>query len=802
MKKLHLICNSHIDPVWMWDWEEGLGAAISTFYQAAEFFKEYEYVFCHNEAILYEFIEEHDPALFTEISRLVAEGKWHIMGGWYLQPDCNLPSGEAFVRQIKLGRAYFDEKFGARPTTAINFDSFGHNVGMVQIMKKCGYDSYLFCRPMPNMLDLPDNVFYWVGKDGSKIKAHRFDDDSIYCSSFGHSLDDIKRKISKQPNAEVGVALWGVGNHGGNPSRKDFADIGAWEEEIKGEMEIVHSTPESYFAEVQPTAEWAKSLIPCLIGAYTSMSSIKRKHVEFENALFTTEKLCAVAELRGLYHKNTSAFVAAEKALSALEFHDVGSGTCAADGEKSSLRKADCALDLLKVEYNKAFFAMIGKEKKAGEGEFPFFVFNPQPYAREAVVEMEYLMPDPLGGIVDQYTVTVKCGGEVVPSQCIKELSNINYDRRKRIAVKCTLPAMDILRLDLTVKAEDKAPEIEQPTGDILFKDNCKTVRISRKTGLMESDDLNGKELLTGGAFEPIIYDDNADPWGWDLERIGENGAPMSLSNCKNGPFRGMENVKIVEDGDVLTEVESFFEGASSFVRVSYKIYKNLPYTDVTVDVLWNEKEKALKVKVPSTSNGAFVGQVSFGVEEHEKDGRENPVQRFAAMVEGEKSFVVYNDGAFGFSHEDGATYTTLLRGVAYCAHPIGTLPLIKRNIYIPYVEQGKRIFRFRMSYDDTKTLENNAQAFNNAQLGLNFFPHGEGRNVESVLTVENEAVSLAAFYQEKGKYILRLVNNNDSAQTTKLVLQGKTFNAAFGKYEVKTFVYDGKSLIEKEIWY
>ena len=64
------------------------------------------------------------------------------------------------------------------------------------------------------------------------------------------------------------------------------------------------------------------------------------------------------------------------------------------------------------------------------------------------------------------------------------------------------------------------------------------------------------------------------------------------------------------------------------------------------------------------------------------------------------------------------------------------------------------------------------------------------------------EAVSLAAFYQEKGKYILRLVNNNDSEQTTKLVLQGKTFNAAFGKYEVKTFVYDGKSLIEKEIWY
>ena len=802
MKEVHLICNAHIDPIWQWDWQEGVSAVLSTFQSAVNLAEEFDYVFCHNEVTVYKYVEEYAPALFERIKELVTQGKWHIMGGWYLQPDCNLPSGEAFVRQIKLGREYFEEKFNARPTTAINFDSFGHNIGMVQIMKKCGYDSYLCCRPLVGMMDLPSDVFYWVGQDGSKLKTHRFNDDTIYCSAFGKALGDIKRKVSKQPNAEVGTALWGVGNHGGNPSRQDFADIGAWQEEIKGEMEVVHSTPEKYFAEIQPTAEWEKSLLPCLIGAYTSMSSVKRKHVELENALFTTEKLCALAELRGVYRKTPTAFIAAEKGLSALEFHDVGAGTCAQDGEKSSLRKADCALDLLKAEYNKAFFALIGQEKKAGDGEYPFFVFNPQPYAREAVVEMEYLMPDALEGIVDQYTVTVKCGGKVVPSQCIKELSNINYDRRKRIAVKCELPAMDILRLDLTVKAEDKAPEIEQPTGDIVFQDNCKTVRISRKTGLMESYVLDGKELLAGSAFEPIIYDDNADPWGWHMDKLGKNGVPMSLSNCKKGPFRGMDNIKIIEDGDVLTEVESFFENESSFVRVSYKIYKNLPYTDVTVDVLWNEKEKALKVKIPTSSKGAFVGQGAFAMEEYEKDGNENPVQRFTAIVEEDKSFAVYNDGAFGVSHEDGATYMSLLRGAAYCAHPIGTMPLIKRNIFIPYIEQGKRTFRFRMSYDNTTELENNAQAFNNAQLGLNFFPHGAGVVRENVLTVTNEGVSLAAFYQEKGKYVLRLVNNNESAQTTKIVLQGKSFEATFGKHEVKTLVYDGECFTEKEIWY
>jgi len=157
MKRLHLICNAHLDPVWLWEWEEGAAEAISTFRIAADFCEEfYGFVFNHNEATLYQWVEEYEPALFKRIQRLVASGHWHIMGGWYLQPDCNMPSGESVVRQILLGRAYFREKFGVEPSTAINFDPFGHNRGLVQILAKSGYDSYLFCRP-----------FRQVGADGS-----------------------------------------------------------------------------------------------------------------------------------------------------------------------------------------------------------------------------------------------------------------------------------------------------------------------------------------------------------------------------------------------------------------------------------------------------------------------------------------------------------------------------------------------------------------------------------------------------------------------------------------------------------
>ena len=144
MKKIHLVCNAHLDPMWLWEWEEGAAEAISTFRVAADFCEQYDgFVFNHNEVTLYKWVEEYEPALFQRIQRLVKEGKWHIMGGWYLQPDCNIPCGESIVRQALIGKQYFMEKFGVEPTTAINFDPFGHSRGLVQILAKSGYDSYV-----------------------------------------------------------------------------------------------------------------------------------------------------------------------------------------------------------------------------------------------------------------------------------------------------------------------------------------------------------------------------------------------------------------------------------------------------------------------------------------------------------------------------------------------------------------------------------------------------------------------------------------------------------------------------------
>ena len=129
--------------------------------------------------------------MFADIQRLVRSGKWAITGGWYLQPDCNLPCGEGFVRQIKAGQKYFLEKFGAKPTVATNYDSFGHSLGLVQIMKKCGYRGYLICRPKTvTQFDYPSRFFEWISPDGSSIVVSN---GGSYMSSLGKATEKIKK---------------------------------------------------------------------------------------------------------------------------------------------------------------------------------------------------------------------------------------------------------------------------------------------------------------------------------------------------------------------------------------------------------------------------------------------------------------------------------------------------------------------------------------------------------------------------------------------------------------------------------
>ena len=796
MKKLHLICNAHLDPVWMWDWQEGMTAALSTFYQAAELADEFDYIFCHNEAALYEFIEKHDIKLFERIKELVKLGKWHIMGGWYIQPDCHIPSGEAFVRQIAYGRKYFQEKFGVIPTTAINFDSFGHTVGLVQILKKCGYDSYIVCRPMPEMLALPDNVFNWVGLDGCKIKVCRFEDDTIYCSGLGTAKADILRKVAKQTDKEIGIALWGVGNHGGNPSRKDLREIN---ELIKNaDYEILHSTPENYFADVTPTKEYAKSLDHCLVGCYSSLSTIKTAYSELERKLFNTEKLCAYVDMFYGYKYDHAKFRQAEREMLFIQFHDILSGTCVVEGLNSSVNRAKYAVKILDEMYFDAFISIVNKFVKAEENSFPIFTFNAFPYKREIVVESEFLVLDALVSDTEEYAIKAIYKGKEIPCQIVKQSSNINYDRRKKVACKIVVEPFTMAQVNYYV---EKRPLVKKDYNmrDLLFEDVCKKVVIGKDSGLIESLVVGGKEYLSGGAFLSVMFDDIADPWGWGLKRVGKNPVPFTLS--KNEIFGNLKTVNIVEDGVVYTEVESYFERNNSFVKISYKIYKDLPYIDVDLYVLWNEKEKALKIKIPSVLKSGVSAQTAFGTEKFSQDGEEHVSHRFISINdEDENVLSLYNKNTYGFSTENGELFITLLRGVAYCAHPIEDRPLLPWERFVPYAEQSKHEFSFRLSVDKAVDCERNAAEFTASDFTINAYPHGDGDISFGQIYSDNPNIVLKAFKKsENGGYVLRLINNYSESQRCAFRIIDNKIDLKFSPYEVKTLFFNGKTLTESE---
>src|ERR671921_1324457 len=132
---LHLVGNSHIDPVWLWQWPEGFQEIRATFRSALDRMAEYpEFIFTCDSAAYYEWVEEIDPEMFDEIRARVAEGRWELVGGWWVEPDCNLPSGESFVRQALLGQRYFESRFGRPATIGYNVDSFGHAATLPQLL--------------------------------------------------------------------------------------------------------------------------------------------------------------------------------------------------------------------------------------------------------------------------------------------------------------------------------------------------------------------------------------------------------------------------------------------------------------------------------------------------------------------------------------------------------------------------------------------------------------------------------------------------------------------------------------------
>lgn len=823
MKKLHLISEAHIDPIWQWDWEEGCAAAVSTFRCAAAFCREFDsYIFCHNESLIYRWIEEYDPALFCEIQELVKLGKWHIMGGWHVQPDCNMPSGEAFARQITEGRRYFREKFGVEPTTAINFDPFGHTRGLVQLLAKSGYDSYLFVRPDPGHCTLPAETFRWVGYDGSTVIGQR--SASGYGTALGHAMDKVRPLVDGLTDeAPLGFCLWGVGNHGGGPSREDIRAINdCIAEAAQRGVTVLHSTPEAYFADVRDAEAAGTCTLPehrgdlnlWAPGCYTSQVRIKQKYRLCENSLFSTEKMVSHAVALGLMDYPEEEFGQALYDLLTVQFHDVLPGSSIQPAEEGGLRMLDHALELLSRVRMRAFMALSAGQPAAALGEIPVLVYNPHPWRVETDVICEFMLADQNWSGSYMLPVAYR-DGEKLPSQCEKEDSNIPLDWRKRVVFHTVLEPSCMNRFDcklveLPTKPRPDRPRYEAVGADgkpiLRFETPRMTVEISTESGLVERWLVDGQERLAAGACFLSVLRDAEDSWGMTCEGWREHIGRFQLLPAREGSRRSglttiIPSVRLIEDGEVRAIVEAVFGYETSYAVIRYIISKQAARIDLDIRITNNTRANMIKLALPlPATHGTPTVEVAFGEEPMQDGGRECVGQKYLTLPYADGGrLTLLNRGIYGSSREGDVLYLSLLRSPGYTAHPLGERPTLPADQDSIHMEQGERHFTLALlagAATDTD-MARRALAYNEQPFALNLFPSGCASSApisatSPFITLSPSPVILTACTKttDGQATLLRLFNPTPAPTTCTLSIPALNLatELPFGAYEIRSF--------------
>ena len=671
---VHLICSAHLDPVWQWRWEEGASEALATFRNAVDILREHpDLIFCHNEAVLYQWVERYDPALFKDIRSLVRAGRWAISGGWFSQPDVNLPGTESLIRQIAEGRRYFSEKFGAAPRVAYNFDSFGHSGGLPQILRLAGYEMYIHMRPQGRELELPADLYRWRGADGTEIPAFR-----ISVGLYHTERDNIEERLAA--GAALALELgrdvpvfWGLGNHGGGATREDLRKIDAFIKKEK-RVRVAHSTPDAFFEAVREAAKTAPvfegDLQRCFTGCYTSLSRLKRQAVRGLGGLVQSEALAAAAWWLAGHGFPAGKLREAWRAHLFNDFHDIIAGSCVEPAEGDALDQYGMAGEIARGIRLEAV-AVINRGQ-AKSPALPVTVANANPALTRVPVEFECMADYRPFWKGEWHLRLFRPDGREVACQEEQPEALLPFnDWRRRLSFVDDLPGVGVSRYELKAfegpaggaGSRGKARRSKGSASGSAGSLSTPAYRVCSTTGLVGSlKTPSGLECLAGPLFEPLVIEDTGDSWGtdcWSYRKIA-------------GRFRSEGPPRVLVSGPVRTISRSVHSFQKSRIVLDIHSYREWPIIEFRLRVTWNEEGRRLKLRIPTGLSGAEVFcEVPGAAVRRPSDGQEHVHGRWL-LVEGRvkgrpAALGVATGGQHGFDFQDGEVRLSVLRSAAYC---------------------------------------------------------------------------------------------------------------------------------------
>lgn len=689
---VHLIFNAHLDPIWLWPWTSGLDAALATCRSACDRLDAHpDLTFNLGDTWVLEQVERCDPPLFERIRAHWRRGAWDLTGGWYIQPDCNLPTRAAFEQQIRIGQAYCRSRFGVAPDIACNVDSFGHAAALPTILRACGQRAYVFHRPQEHELELPARIFRWQAAAGDEVLAFRIA--HRYQTSLGITAEHVEAALTELPTGiSHTMCFVGVGDHGGGPTERQIAWCRAHRDAFPN-CRLEFSTIPRFFDAIAPDIAALPThtgeLQMHAVGCYTVHRPVKVAVRRAEHRLLQAQ-VARAADPHPAADPGTDARCeAAWRRVCFHQFHDTYGGTCLPSTYEIVHAQLGEALATADETIQYAFRRKLN-ELPADELQRIVF-WNPaeQPYRGYCTFE-----PWLVGTTFRREWALLDEHGAEVPFQLLDAETPRSVQPTVLTHVTAAAGELRVLRIHERPAAPGQPPAVaaaaSAPTDASITNGQASVVLAPTAAG--------GQLTWAAGLTLPLpalqLIADPSDTWSHSIDRYAGDVVATATWAPPQVVDRGPLLASLIQTGTI---------GTSRLHR-EWRVYANEPWVELRLRVHWQEHHRVLKLTLtpPAPIVRRWDG-IPGGVLERHLDGVERPLHDavLLELADGRRLGSACPE-IFALDADATQTRLTLLRS-ALMAHHDPDPPTTPRP---QYSDQGEHLFILRLAADPGLTAE------------------------------------------------------------------------------------------------
>lgn len=605
---IYAVGHAHIDMNWMWGWPETVAVTNDTFGTVLKLMEEFPtFYFSQSQAAVYRIIERYNPALLRKIRRRVKEGRWEITASHWVEGDRNMVSGESLTRHILYTRNYLKKIFGTEfGDVQIDWspDTFGHPLS-VPMYLNCGGVKYVYLHRPGALGPVRPQAFWWKSPDDSRVLV-RNDMDNGYNGTFAPGVVTPLKKFAETTGLKFVMFVYGVGDHGGGPTRHDLAtaiEMDSW----PIFPNIKFSRAQEFFTRLEKEGA-ALPVLSCelnteVTGCYTTQALIKRSNRIAEHRLLDAETACVLASAVTGRDYPGGEFEEAWRDTLFCHFHDILPGSNVHDSrtwmhglfqktiattsmaETLALREIAADIDTrvpgIKPEIPPANSLravtgagagwgadrhMITHADSSGGGPRSVVVFNPTAWSRTEIIEETVWADSPQGQITDEMRnrpITVRSpAGTRIEAQKL-EFGTYWGHSFVRIAFPVTVPALGYATYNVLEESSPTAKRIatqitpphhcfylmqeRRPEG---LKNDLLQLEIDPLTGgIRELKDLRSGKSLVGGTPWSLEYalEKPHSMSAWLIDNVVEVAQPqvLAIDRKLDGPHKASVDVKL-----------------------------------------------------------------------------------------------------------------------------------------------------------------------------------------------------------------------------------------------------------------